>query len=302
MNRKALGAFGVAVAVMLAIATTALASHPRPKAATPVSFKLVPAFDSCSSINGTHGSPLALPSCSPPVPSSPFLTVNVPGERPAPFNTAPGGTGAVKMKATCLSSTNPPVENGDAPACNGNPGDQEDVLVTFALTGVRCVGHPQQGGGACAGGNGTAGAGSLYSGKVITNSSFGAGPEVDWRITDHNNALDPNPPGADCSDTTSCAATVVDFPFEIGVQCSSGACNYATSVDTVMSVSGFGDTMIRELKRAVIQLGKFEVWDAGYNSDLVPAPPPTTGVCPPACTDDDPAIAGAFMTQGLFAP
>jgi hypothetical protein len=49
---------------------------PRPKGAGPVRASLVPAYNQCTTAaNRTHGLPLALPSCNPPVQSSSVLTV-----------------------------------------------------------------------------------------------------------------------------------------------------------------------------------------------------------------------------------
>jgi hypothetical protein len=115
-----------------------------------------------------------------------------------------------------------------------------------------------------------------------------------FRITDHHNALDPNPPVADCSDTTSCPGTIVDLPIDIGAQCSGGACNYATSADAAIT------NMVQEGRRAVVGLGQFELWDTGINGNAVGAPPPYTGICPPACAMDSPDAI--FARQGLFLP
>ena len=49
--------------------------YPRPKGASPLSLSLVPAYQSCTAPNRTHGAPLASPSCAPPVKSSTSLTV-----------------------------------------------------------------------------------------------------------------------------------------------------------------------------------------------------------------------------------
>ena len=105
--RKIAGALAVGAFAMLAIASAAFASHARPKAGSPMTFKLVPAFNACTTgANGAHGAPLSLPSCSPPVPTSEFLTWNAP-DRPAPFNTAANGSGYVTLKPTCVSSISP---------------------------------------------------------------------------------------------------------------------------------------------------------------------------------------------------
>jgi hypothetical protein len=88
--------------------------------------------------------------------------------------------------------------------------------------------------------------------------------------------------------------TMIDLPFSVGAQCTNGACNYVTSSDLVVT------DVAKEGKRAVVGLGQLTVQDAGQNGDLVAAPPPTTGICPPACAQDD--TAAVAFTQGLFIP
>jgi WD40 repeat protein len=51
------------------------AGYPRPKGASTEWVSLVPAYKPCTASNSTHGSPLASPSCNPPVQSSDYLTV-----------------------------------------------------------------------------------------------------------------------------------------------------------------------------------------------------------------------------------
>jgi hypothetical protein len=68
----------------------------------------------------------------------------------------------------------------------------------------------------------------------------------------------------------------------------------------VTGADTFIPNFIKEDKRAVVELGAMKVNDAGANGQLVGAPPPTSGVCPPACSQDDPFTL-AFV-QGLFAP
>jgi hypothetical protein len=268
--------FAATLVVCLATATATWASHPRPKSGSPLTVKMVPAFEEClGSANATHGAPLALPACDPPIQSSTYLTLDAP-DRAAPFNTAANGTGSVIFKVTCLSSTPPPVENGDTPPCSANAGDQEDVKLTIAAGDVRCVGVGGQLN--CAGG-----AASLYNGKILL--------DIPMRLTDHFNATT----GQACAGTTTCVATVTTSSLlPLGSQCTSGNCGVATSADA--SVPGF----VQELKRAVLEFGEVQFQDAGLNGNLVGAPAPSTGTCPPACAQDD--AATVFMTQGLFAP
>lgn len=268
--------FAVAALGLLVMATSALAEHARPKAATPLAFRLVPAFNACGGsvpAGMTHGAPLAVPSCSPPTQTSAYLTAAAP-DRAAPYNTAADGTGLISLKVTCLlPGTTTQVTGANAsPPCN-DPGDQIDVKVTSTSTGVRCVGVS----GGCVGG-----ANALYDGKVLGASSI--------RISDHYNNIVPNPPGVDCSDTTSCAATAIDLPFTVGAQCTAGACNYVTSAD--LTVPG----VVLEGKRAVVGLGQINVQDAGANGNLA------GGVaCPPTCAQEGDGNAVAY-TQGLFIP
>ena len=249
----------------LVTASAAFALHARPKSATPLTFRLVPAFNACTAPNSTHGAPLAIPSCNPPVQTSLYLTANAP-DRAAPFNTAADGTGSIELKVTCLTPGTV-TETGQLPPCPAT-GDQIDVKITATSTGVRCVGAPGQA--MCAGG-----AGSLYNGKVLGSSSI--------RISDHYNGVSGTDP-----------ATVADLPFDVGSQCTAGSCNYVTSADATVT------NTTQEGKRAVVGLGAIEIQDAGANGNLVGAPPPTTGVCPPACAQDDPARVASV--QGLFIP
>jgi hypothetical protein len=115
------------------------------------------------------------------------------------------------------------------------------------------------------------------------------------RIADHYNAIIPNPPGADCSDTTTCAATSQDLPFNVGTQCTNGACNYVTSSDLVVT------DVAKEGKRASVQLGQIQIQDAGLDGDLVGGPPPQTGICPPSCAQNGDGNALA-STMGLLVP
>jgi hypothetical protein len=259
----------------LVMASSALADHARPKGASPLNFRLVPAFTACggSSPTGmTHGPPLAVPSCSPPDERSNFLTANAP-DRPAPYNTTADGTGLITLAVTCLvpGTTTQITGAAGVPPCSG-AGDQEDVKITNVSTGVRCQGTS----GGCASG------GATYNGKVLGTSSI--------RITDHYNQIVPNPTGADCSDTTSCVATAIDLPFDVGAQCTGGSCNYVTSADLTVP----GATL--ELKRAVVGLGAIEIQDAGVDGDLAGGP-----ACPPTCAQNG-VDHNVAATQGLFIP
>jgi hypothetical protein len=94
--------------------------YPRPKSASPSTFKLVPAYDECTSGNADHGAPLGLPSCSAPTPTSDFLTIGTPDRNGKGANSA----GTLGLKAV-----------GETPI-NPSNGDQADVEITASLTDV----------------------------------------------------------------------------------------------------------------------------------------------------------------------
>ena len=245
--------FSNSVSVLL---NTTLLGYARPKSATPLSIRLVPAFRECTSPNGSHGAPLASASCDPPAQASSFLTMNAP-DRPAPYNTSANGTGSVVMKLFCT--------DGAAPPCNAQSGDQQDVKLDASIAGVRCVGVS----------GGCVGAGGTYGGKLLFAATL--------RITDRFNGPSLAEP-----------ATVTDVPLRFGLQCSAGSCSSSTSADAVIP------GIAREQKRAIWQLSQLETLDGGSDGDLVAAPSPASGVCPPACAGN--GGEAAFLTQGLFAP
>ena len=229
--------------------------YARPKGATPLTFRLVPAFLECTAANASHGPPLDSSSCSPPVQASSYLTLNAP-DRPAPFNTAAGSSGLLTMAVFCTDGAPSP--------CTAAAGDQIDVKIDSTITDVRCLGTS----------GGCSAAGATYSGKLLINTAL--------RLTDRTNVPVQEP------------ATAMDTQFQLGMQCASGACSVATTADAV--IPGFAV----EQKRAVWEVSRIEVRDGGSDGDLVAAPPPASGVCPPACVGNGGETL--FLHQGIFVP
>ena len=91
-------------------------TYVRPAGASPLRISLVPAFDECTAPNREHGPPLAHPSCAPPQPGSPNLTVGVGDGSPA-FSRSIGFVRFV-------------VDRGAVAA------DNEDVRIRFSLSNV----------------------------------------------------------------------------------------------------------------------------------------------------------------------
>jgi hypothetical protein len=97
--------------------------YARPRSATPITARLVPAFQACGAggaPNASHGAPLALPSCSPPAQASGRLTVGTPDSN----GKAAASAGKVELRAT-----------GESPIDPSN-GDQADVAITATVTDV----------------------------------------------------------------------------------------------------------------------------------------------------------------------
>jgi hypothetical protein len=185
----AVGALG-----LMAVTQVASGSHVRPKGASPLRASLVPSFKACGTPNRTHGTPLAFPSCNPPVQTSNYLTIGSPDANGAGANS----TGFILLR---VKATSP-----------------EDVLITSTITDVRC--KPATSATVCSSAN--AGDGPDYSGEVQGNAQI--------RISDHYNGpglneaatvVDiPFPVNGSCVNTT---ATTIG-----------GTCSVNTTANTVV--------------------------------------------------------------------
>ena len=149
----ALAAVGI-----MALASLATASHPRPKGATPIRVPLVPAYKPCTAPNRTHGPPLAFPSCNPPAHASDFVTVGTPDTNGAAANSF----GSIRI---------------DVVVGVPGPPDDTDLLITPTIGDVRCKGATTS----C--GNANDVGGRDYTGGLEGHAIA--------RVTDHFNAAGP---------------------------------------------------------------------------------------------------------------
>ena len=136
------------------VASTAQATHPRPKGATPMRLSLVPAYSQCPAPNRTHGPPLAFPSCNPPAQTSAQATVGTPDA----FGGAADSTSLLRLSRVFSL-------------------DHEDIGIDIALNDVRCL--PT---GARCGTSNVSGPAD-YFGEMRFSFTF--------RLTDHRNAISP---------------------------------------------------------------------------------------------------------------
>jgi hypothetical protein len=193
-------ALAIGVLGMLVAAQVASATHVRPKGATPLRVTLVPAFNACTTgANTTHGTPLAFPSCNPPVQSSNFLTVGTPDANTAAANF----TGFIKL---------------DVHVGVPGPPDDSDVNITADMTDVRCKAATAAS--VCNSAN--AADGPDYSGQLQGNATI--------RITDHYNGA---------NGTTPATVQDIGFPVVTGCANTAdtavgGHCAVATSANAVV--------------------------------------------------------------------
>jgi hypothetical protein len=95
--------------------------YARPAGATPTNVRFVPAFAQCTSGNETHGPPLSVTSCSPPVQTSNYVTVGTPDANGQGANSS----GSLSLKQVGESPIDP------------NNGDQANVEFTFSFSDLR---------------------------------------------------------------------------------------------------------------------------------------------------------------------
>jgi hypothetical protein len=253
------------LALVLALTSVALATHPRPGGGTPDRVPLVIAYEECTQPNAVHKPPFDLPSCSPPVQTSRLLTTQTTGAQ----------NGFVRFDVFCRGTT-----TTETPPCNATPGDQEDIRVFFTLEDVRCqvTGPPVPGCGAATG---------LYDGDLMA--------EISMRWTDHANAPPPGPATAcpDPSGQPPCVtATLVDFSYDFPVTCVTGKCNLTTTLDTMTPDA------VTERQRA-IHATDVGVFDAGPDGLVVPPVLAPINPCPPRCGTGDETL---YVEGGIFAP
>ena len=218
---------GLAMACLLT-AAPAQASHPRPKAASPIKMSLVPAYAACAAPNRTHGPPLAFASCNPPAQSSAQATVGTPDA----FGGAANSTGSLRLTAW-----------RGAPAAV----DPVDILIDVALDDVRCV--PT--GARC----GTANASGPpdYSGEV--RFSFG------FRLTDHWNASAPGG-GADPATVQDFATDFAWACVQSGSTSIGSTCDLNTSLNAINPLEP-----VKDGKRASHELLAVRIYDGGADGD-----------------------------------
>jgi hypothetical protein len=230
------------LAVLLAVAGVAVATHVHPAnlGAKKFTYTVVTGYKACTSgTTGTHGSPLAAPSCQTTAASaeSATLTTGV----GASFK----GTASLTIEVFCTDSSTPP-----CPAA----GDQEDVKLTGTSTDVRCKGSIGANATLCP--NANSAGGKDYAGQVQGNSTI--------RITDHFNTAG----AAACSSSTSCSATVTDLPFPVTGFCTAtpadatigGGCNVTTTADAVVPGAG---GVVKEMKKSNVEIGQILINDGG---------------------------------------
>jgi len=218
-------ALALGVLGMMVVAQIAGATHARPKGATPLRVSTVVAYKACAAPgNRTHGAPLAVPSCNPPVQASSYLTV---GTGDAWAGTTPKSVGFVRLDV----KTSIP----------------EDVIINSSITDVRCKGAT-----AVAGFCGTANTDNTnvpdYSGSLNGTARI--------RITDHFN-------GTTSAGGTD-AATVTDLPFPVTIPCTvTGDTTVGSTCSVSTTANGVLGGSVQDNKRANVEVQTINIEDGG---------------------------------------
>jgi hypothetical protein len=223
-RKKLLGALAVAALGVMVAAQLTIASHPRPKSASPIRVSVVPAYKECTAPNRTHGPPLSFRSCNPPVQTSSFLTVGTPDANGAVANSV----GSVKIRVIV-----------------GNPGPPDDTAVDISgsITDVRC----KSGVSAC--GNANAADGPDYTGELGGNATI--------RITDHYNAVDPG------GGTDPATVVDIPLPFNFVCENTADTSIGATCRVPPPTCLGCLDQQRLEGHRTVVQVTQLRLFDGG---------------------------------------
>ena len=210
---------------MMVVAELASAGHVRPKSASTIKVAMVPAFQACSTPNRTHGPPLAVASCAPPVQTSSAITIGEPSNNGAAANSE----GWVKLAVKA-----------------GIPGGVEDsdVLITASGTDIRC--RP----GATACGSTNAAAGADYTGELEGNATI--------RISDHYNGISTGG-GSDPATMID-----IPFPVVTGCAATaSTAIGSTCTADTSANATVAGS--VKDGKRAIVEIGQLRISDGGLD-------------------------------------
>jgi hypothetical protein len=214
-------ALALGALVTFVVTSSSFAAHPRPKGATPVLVSMVPAFKQCTSPNSTHGTPLAAPSCNPPVQESSTLTVGSPDAGGGAANS----TGSIRI---------------DVIAGVPGPPDDSDVKLTGKSTDVRC-----KIGAATTCGSANAANGPDYTGSLLGNATI--------RISDHYNGASQTDP-ATVTDlpfpvSTPCTGTPTDTT-------QGSSCSITTTANTVVpGVTKDGKRAVVEIQQIYVEDG-----------------------------------------------
>jgi hypothetical protein len=229
-----LSAAFAACLVTLFTAPMAIGAIVHPQGATPKIDFFVISYKQCSVGNTTHVAPYALPSCSPPVATSQYLTAGTP-----PVNGAVASSIGHQRLDVCPAG----------PPCGIVPPD--DVRIIFMDRDVRCM---------------ASFAGSSFCNTAADANNVGGTPTPPdytgelrvhflMRMTDQAN----NPGG-------NTDGTLIDIPFEYSPQCVStvsvaiGAmCNVTTTFNAVMAGSASAETGQRDN----IGISQVQVFDGG---------------------------------------
>jgi len=197
-----------------------------------------PAYKPCSAANNTHAAPLSLPSCSPPLGTSSYLSVS---SAPPDTNGDVGPTKAIGS-----------VQYTPIPGDPTTPQNEADIAITVKLTDVRCKGNSVPG--FCSTANTDFAGLPDYSGQLNAITTT--------RITDDRNGPSGSDPG-----------TVIDFVFPVTVTCTAnGNTNLGSTCTVATTVNAVVPGAVVERKNTAWELAGNQVQDGGADGTAATAP------------------------------
>jgi hypothetical protein len=259
-----------------------------PVGASPIRVSLVPAFNACTSANGTHGAPLNFPSCNPASPASSTARFGPKSNGFAELQVCNTGSsvtqcsapGVVKPDVRLFANLRDVRCAGSVPSsCSAgadyNPNGSSGPYITACTTAVNCNDGSALASPYCA--EGQTSSSDCVAGADLTEvfQFGGSGQGEGLRITDtySGNAGD-------------IPATVEDTGFPVPIDClptpSNSTIGSACVVNT--SANALVPGVVRSGAQAIWQLGQVQVLDSG--------PDGTRGN-----SDDEP-----LAVQGIYLP
>jgi glucose/arabinose dehydrogenase len=270
------------------IAFTGTRGYTSPVGASPIRVSLVPAFNSCTGANSTHGAPLNFPSCNPAARTSSTARLGTKSIGFAELQVCPVGSAVAQCSAPgvvepdmrlfanlrdvrCVGT----LPAGCAPGADYNPNASAGPYTTACTTAATCSDGTTLAQPYCAAGAGSSSACVAGTDVTFTARLPGAQASKGIRITDTFNG-----------GTADVSATASDGSFAIPMDCR------PTPSDSTIGSTCAVNTSANALVPGVVRTGDKSIWQVGEIGVTDSGPDGTRG------NSDDETLA----VQGIYIP